>query len=90
MSADVNFDDVSIVKSSKYREAVVRELAEGPATPSEIAEAVHEEIAHISRALNEMREDDLVELLVSEDRKKGRIYGLTDGGEKVQSYLSDR
>ncbi|WP_262175008.1 winged helix-turn-helix domain-containing protein [Haloarcula laminariae] len=90
MSADVDFDDASLVKSSTVREAVVDDLADGPATPSDIADACTHDISHVSRALREMRDADIVELLVSEERKKGRIYGLTDAGEAVVSFLDER
>ena len=40
-------------------------------------------IAHVSRALQRLRERELVDLLVSDDRKKGRVYGLTDRGRNV-------
>lgn len=90
MSADVNYDHVSRVKASTYREAAVEELHDGPATPSEIADASPHEIAHISRALQELRDDGIVELLVSEERRKARIYGLTDDGKAVGEFLDDR
>ncbi|WP_324758160.1 winged helix-turn-helix domain-containing protein [Haloarcula montana] len=90
MSADVDFDNVSVVKSSSFRESAVRELAHGPATPSEIADGTPHDISHVSRALQEMRDAEIVELLVSEDRKKGRIYGLTDAGEAVSTFLDER
>lgn len=77
----VDWDDISFVISSRYRVASLRRLAEGPATPSQIAEDEDVGIAHVSRALQALREHDLVELLVSDHRKKGRVYGLTDGGE---------
>ena len=35
---------------------------------------------HVGR---DLRERSLVELLVSEDRKKGRVYGLTERGSAV-------
>jgi DNA-binding transcriptional ArsR family regulator len=81
MSSDWN--DVSYVISSQYRIAVLKRLADGPATPSRIAENADLGIAHISRALQGLRERGLVELLVSEERQKGRVYGLTDRGDKV-------
>jgi predicted transcriptional regulator len=28
-----------------------------------------------------------VELLVSEDRKKGRVYGITDRGERIWNQI---
>ena len=77
------WDDIGLVISSQYRVAVLRSLAEGPATPSRIADDVDLSISHISRALGTLRERSLVELLVSEDQKKGRVYGITERGEAV-------
>jgi len=81
MSTD--WDDVSFVISSQYRIATLRRLATGPATPSQIANDEDAGIAHISRALQRLRKRSVVELLVSDDRKKGRVYGLTDRGTDV-------
>lgn len=77
------WDDISFVISSKYRVAVVEDLAQGPATPSTIADDTEFTISHVSRALRGLRAHDLAELLVSEDRKKGRVYGLTERGERT-------
>lgn len=77
------WDAVSFVISSQYRIAVLRQLSQGPATPSRIANQCDCGIAHISRALQELRERDLVELLVSEERRKGRVYGVTEAGRAV-------
>ena len=81
MSPD--WDDVSFVISSRYRTAVLKRLAVGPATPSQIATDADVGISHVSRALQRLRERELVELLVSDDRKKGRVYGLTEYGTNV-------
>jgi predicted transcriptional regulator len=81
MSPD--WDDVSFVISSRYRTAVLKRLAVGPATPSQIATDADVGISHISRALQRLRDCGLVELLVSDDRKKGRVYGLTEYGNSV-------
>jgi len=81
MSTD--WDDVSFVISSRYRVAVLKRLADGPSTPSQIASDEDVGIAHVSRALQRLRERELVDLLVSDDRKKGRVYGLTDQGDTV-------
>lgn len=77
------WDDVSFVISSQYRIATLRRLAEGPATPSRIADDADQSVAHVSRALQELRDNGLVELLVSEDKKKGRVYGVTERGSEV-------
>jgi len=79
----VDWDDVSYVISSQYRVAGIERLSKGPTTPSRIAADSDKGIAHISRALQALRERELVELLVSEDRRKGRVYGITEQGEQV-------
>jgi DNA-binding MarR family transcriptional regulator len=81
MSPD--WDDVSFVISSRYRTAVLKRLATGPSTPSQIATDADVGISHVSRALQRLRDRGLVELLVSDDRKKGRVYGLTEDGTEV-------
>ncbi len=78
-----DWNEVSFVISSRYRVMVVRRLATGPATPSQIASDVDVGISHVSRALQRLRDRSLVDLLVSEDRKKGRVYGLTEHGTAV-------
>jgi len=64
-----------------------RNRAEGPATPSQIATDTDLPIAHVSRALQKLRDHDLVDLLVSEDRRKGRVYGLTEKGEDIWTTI---
>ncbi|QIO22814.1 ArsR family transcriptional regulator [Haloarcula sp. JP-L23] len=81
------WDEVSYVISSRYRVETLRRLAEGPATPSLIADETELSIAHVSRALQELRDADLVTLLVSEDRRKGRVYGITDPGLDVWNTI---
>lgn len=87
MSED--WDMISFVIRSQYRVAVLERLVEGPATPSRIASDKDIAIAHVSRALGGLREREreMVELLVSEDQKKGRVYGVTDKGERVWNRL---
>lgn len=81
------WEEIGFVISSGYRTAVLRRLAEGPATPSQIAKDSDRSISHISRALHSLRERELVDLLVPEERKKGRIYGLTEQGRAVWDQI---
>ena len=83
MSEPDPWDDISYVISSRYRIETLRRLSDGPATPSLIADETDLSIAHVSRALQELREAELVTLLVSENRRKGRVYGITDEGLAV-------
>lgn len=90
MSADTDtWDDAGFVHSSGYRTETLRRLDERPSTPSTIAEETGIMIAHVSRALDELRDRDLAELLVSEDVRKGRIYGITDQGEDALDRLAE-
>lgn len=87
MTADadsVDWDVLGFVVASDYRRAVVNALDDaGPATPTTLGERTDLKITHVSRTLTELRERGVVELLVSEDRSKGRIYGLTDNGQQL-------
>jgi DNA-binding MarR family transcriptional regulator len=74
---------VGYVVSSKYRVLVLQRLIDSPAPPSTIATDVNCPVSHVSRALQELRSRGLVDLLVPESRKKGRIYGVTDEGRSV-------
>lgn len=82
-----DWDDVSYVISSTYRVDALQRLWAGPATPSVIASDTGHSIAHVSRALQELKEEELVQLLVSEDRRKGRVYGTTEKGESVVEMI---
>jgi len=91
--SESTLDDVSYIVASDYRLAVVESLNEGMATPSTICEfhGGREElaIAHASRALQELKKRNIVDLLVSENRKKGRIYGLTEQGKEATKHALD-
>jgi len=80
---NADWDAISYVISSRYRVVAMERLNEGPATPSQIAADADVGIAHVSRALQELRDRGLVTLLVSDERKKGRVYGLTESGTEV-------
>jgi len=83
-----DYDAISFVIRSRYREDAIKELTDHPQTPTQILEDLgYDRIAHISSALQQMRDEGLVELLVDEDTKKGRIYGLTEKGQNVVDHL---
>lgn len=77
------WDEIGFVISSKYRIAVLETLSTGPSIPSSIASETGLPITHVSRALRALRERSLVELLVSKQKKKGRIYGMTEYGQRL-------
>lgn len=83
---------VGYVRSSQYRDDTVRFLFDaGPSMPSELSDRTGHALPHVSRALSQLREREIVALLVPEDTRRGRIYGLTDAGESVaEQLLRDR
>lgn len=83
------WDVAGYVASSRYRIAVCEYLSEhGPGLPSEIASNTDLAQPHVSRALSELRERDVVELLVPESQQKGRLYDLTDSGRVALDRLT--
>ena len=88
MSPD--WDVVGYVISSDHRTMVLGRLAEGPATPTQIASDVDLSVTHVSRALSSLRDRDLVELLVPEDRRKGRVYGITGEGTEAWETIQTK
>lgn len=86
---DDDWDIIGFVISSQYRVLVIDELSTHPSTPSQIAEQGDASIASISHALSQLRDRDCVELLVDEERRKGRVYGLSETGEEVWEHLQE-
>lgn len=85
-----DWDAIGYVISSKYRVAVLRNLASGPATPTSIADESKLGITHISRALRRLQDRDIIELIVPEDQQKGRLYALTEKGETVWNEIETK
>lgn len=85
-----DWDVVGHVISSDHRTLVLGRLADGPATPTQIATDVDIASTHVSRALKSLREHGLVELLVPEDRRKGRVYGITTEGTETWELIQSK
>lgn len=95
MSTDLEPDErpweaIGWLTSSQYRRDVLQDLVgNGPATPKELHDATGHSMASISHALSQLRERGHVDLLVSEDRRKGRIYGATEQGGELASHATE-
>ncbi|MFB6209517.1 MAG: MarR family transcriptional regulator [Candidatus Nanohaloarchaea archaeon] len=85
---DIEWSDVSFVKRSEQRRKALGSLEE-ELMPSEIAKITGMHQSHVSRALNELREKNMVELLNPDD-KHGRLYRRTGKGEKIIEKLESR
>ncbi|KXA98815.1 hypothetical protein AKJ40_04435 [candidate division MSBL1 archaeon SCGC-AAA259M10] len=82
----MKIEDLGFVKASKYRQKILKELTEGKEIPSEIAKKLDTSKPQISSTLKELKERKIVEC-VTPERRKGRIYDLTEKGRKIVKEL---
>lgn len=79
----MDWDDVGYIISSEYRTKVLMEIEDGVRTPKSISDNTGLPISHTSRSLKNLKDRGIIELLVPENRQKGRLYGFTNDGEDV-------
>ena len=77
---------ISLVEMSSYREKVLNDLKEKIKTPSRIAKSTNISTSHVSTALKELKEHELV-VCLNPEKKQGRIYKITKLGEEVLKYI---
>lgn len=86
---DEELDKYGFVVSSPRRKSIVQTLIESPMTPKELAEESDISLSHVSNLLNGLSDEDIV-VCVNPERKRGRVYRLTEIGSKVgQKILND-
>lgn len=78
--------EISYVEISQYRKKVMKSLEGTVKIPTVIANDSRIRTNHISKVLSELKAHELVECINPEVRK-GRLYRLTDKGEKVTENL---
>lgn len=71
---------ISLIKSSGYRQRVLKAINNEIVTPTEIAKKVDLRLNHVSMVLTGLKENNLVKCL-NEETKKGRLYQLTELGK---------
>jgi predicted transcriptional regulator len=81
-------EDVSYVLSSKYRERIVLDLVDGATTPTTLADENNFARPHVSRALSELSERDLV--VSHGEGSRTKLYTLSEHGERVAELVEER
>lgn len=84
--SDEMLKEISYVQISKYWTKTMKSLDGEVLIPSQIAKNSGIRTNHISKVLAELKSHELVECINPEVRK-GRLYRLTDKGEKVTENL---
>ncbi|UHH25532.1 transcriptional regulator [Halobacterium noricense] len=87
--SDEELDRYGYVSSSQRRVAVVTTLKDSPRTPKQISEHTDIRLNHVSNVLAELADEDVV-TCVNPDRKRGRVYRLTELGDTVSAEVASR
>lgn len=80
------WEEIGYIMASKYRKNVVEKLSKKNYMPSILAKEINIQLSHISRALKELKDKNIVECLNKESRK-GKIYSLTELGKKLSLII---
>ena len=84
--SDEMLTEISYVQISTYKTKVMKSLEGEVLIPTQIAKNSEIRSNHISKVLSELKAHELVECINPEVRK-GRLYRLTDNGEKIVDKL---
>lgn len=74
------------IEASTYRTKVMKNLENEYLTPTQISKKSQIRVNHISKTLWELKQKKLIEC-INEEAHKGRLYHLTEKGEKVRKIL---
>jgi DNA-binding MarR family transcriptional regulator len=80
-------DEAAYVMGSQYRIFVLETLISQPSTPTQIAEQHDVALSHVSRALSELSERDMVQSHSSGSRTK--LFSLTSLGERIIGVVDE-
>lgn len=78
---DELLDEAAYVMGSRYRTSVLETLAEQPSTPTQMAKQHNVAVSHVSRALSELDDRNIVQSHSSGSRTK--LFSLTSHGERI-------
>lgn len=73
---------LSYVRRSKHREKILLTLDNHILMPSDMSKKTNMRPTHVSRALKDLKEHNIVECL-NEEETRGRLFKITDKGEEV-------
>ena len=80
------FDAYSSIISSEAKINIILVLHKKILTPKRISQLTNKRINHISTYLTQLKKNNIV-ICLNEEMKKGRLYKLTELGNKVEGEL---
>ena len=81
-------DAISFAQAGTNRCKVIKSLKKDIRIPTQIAEDLGLRTCQISATLSELKEAKIV-VCLNEEKKRGRLYKLTDLGVRVYEFLGD-
>ena len=92
MKKSVEWDLISYVFRSKYRQKIIKTLILNPKTPSQLAKQTEISINHISNVLKSLLDKGLV-ICLNPLEKRGKFYQITELGinifDKIKKIETD-
>ena len=82
----MTWEDVSFLVASAYRRKIALSLLDGPKTPSAISKQTGIRIEHVTRAIRELEERNLLRCLTPRSRR-GRLYEITESGKETLNKI---
>jgi len=79
---------IEFIELSKNRKKVFMALERETLKPTDISKKTGIHRNNVSRTLSQLREKELIRLLNPEN-KRGRLYELTEYGEKILNLMKD-
>lgn len=76
----------SFVAVSSYREKTVKSLQKGDKTPTQISKDIGIRVNHVSNVLSDLKRLGVL-ICINEEKRRDRIYQLTDLGQEIASML---
>ena len=83
---DETLKKFAYVNISSYRSKAVKSLKNGEKTPTQLAIDSNIRVNHISKVLKELKDYEVAEC-INEEKRKNRIYRLTDVGHEIVEHL---
>ena len=79
---------LSFVKSSTHRLKTLKALYDGDKNPTQISKTTGIRVTHTSNVLRLFKDRDLA-ICLNEDRRKNRVYQLTDTGREIGRIIEE-
>lgn len=86
---EIDWNLISYITRSTYRTLFLKQLRDGPATPTDLQDETGIHITHVSRSLTRLKERGVVDYESPAGKGPARYYELTDRGEAIIEQVGE-